>query len=222
MTEWLGRRKHPRYPIVMPVLYGLKGAGPEMTGAGWTRDVGEGGACLELAERLDVSALLRLVLRTDQGRIATEARVIWTGGSPVTGGIVHGVAFAPRMASEQQALRELLLRKRMVWQGVVRIPVRLSVTYQLKGQPRSSNHGHTENASRRGLALRLPLAHPPGTCLEVTLHTSEGPLKVEGAIVRVDPLEAQNPGEPIRHGFHFTEISHAAQMRLGRILAEVR
>lgn len=222
MTEWLGRRKHARYPIVVPVLYGLKSAGPEMTGAGWTRDVGEGGACLELDERLDVSALIRLLSRTDQGLIATEARVIWTSGSPATEGIVHGVAFTPGMASAHQALRELLLRKRMVWQGVVRIPVTLSVTYQLKGQPRSSNQGQTENASRRGLALRLPLAYPPGTCLEVTLHTSDGPLKAEGTIVRVDPLEAQIAGEPIRHGFHFTDINHAAQMRLGRILAEAR
>jgi len=222
VTDWLGRRKGARYPIVVPILYGLKDAGSDLTGAGWTRDLGEGGACLELDERLDVSAFIHLVLRTDQGRIATEARVIWVGGTPQTAGVLHGVAFVQGPSAQHRGLRELLLRKRMVWQAVVRIPVELSVTYQLKGQPRSLNQGHTENVSRRGLSLRLPLTYAPGTSLEVTLNTPRGPLKAEGTIVRVEPVDAQTPGERIRHGFHFTDITHAAQMALGRILAEAR
>jgi hypothetical protein len=62
--------------------------------------------------------------------------------------------------------------------------------------------------------------YSPGTSLEVSLHTPHGRLTAEGMIVRVEPLEAQTPGEPIRHGFHFTDISHATQMTLGRVLAE--
>jgi hypothetical protein len=134
--------------------------------------------------------------------------------------VLHGVAFTRLERDPHQALRELLLRKRMVWQAVVRIPLELPVTYQLKGRPRSLHQGRTENVSRRGLALRLPVICPPGTSLEVTLHTPHGPLTVEGKVVRVEPLEAQTPGEAIRHGFHFGDISHTTEMLLGRVLAE--
>jgi len=222
VTEWLGRRKHSRYPIVVPLLYGLEGSDSVMAGAGWTRDLSEGGACLELLERLKDSAPIRLLFRTDQGSIATEGQVIWAEGPLHTGGILHGVTFAPVVSALQQAVRVLVFRKRMVWQAVVRIPLELSVTYQLKGQPRSLHQGQTENVSRRGLLLRLPLVYTPGTSLEVTLHTPHGHLTAEGMIVRVEPLEAQTPGEPIRHGFHFMDISHATQMTLGRVLAEAR
>jgi hypothetical protein len=222
MTDWLGRRKYARYPIVIPALYGLKGAEPVMAGAGWTRDLSEGGACLELPDRLEVSALIHLFLRTDQGGISIEGQVIWAEGPLPTGGILHGVAFTQMVSGHHQAMRDLLLRKRMVWQAVVRIPLELPVTYQLKSQPRSLHQGQTENVSRRGLSLRLPLVYSPGTSLEVALHTPHGHLTAEGMIVRVEPLEAQTLGEPIRHGFHFTDISHAAQMALGRVLAEAR
>jgi hypothetical protein len=222
MTDWLGRRKYARYPIVTPALYGLKGAEPVMAGAGWTRDLSEGGACLELPDRLEVSALIHLFLRTDQGGISIEGQVIWAEGPLQTGGVLHGVAFAQMVSGQHQAVRDLLFRKRMVWQAVVRIPLELPVTYQLKSQPRSLHQGQTENVSRRGLLLRLPLVYSPGTSLEVALHTPHGHLTAEGMIVRVEPLEAQTLGEPIRHGFHFTDISHAAQMALGRVLAEAR
>jgi hypothetical protein len=222
MADWLGRRKYARYPIVIPALYGLNGADPVMAGAGWTRDLSEGGVCLELPDRLEVSARLQLFLRTDQGGISIEGQVIWAEGPLQTGGVLHGVVFAQLISGQQRAVQDLLLRKKMVWQAVVRIPLELPVTYQLKSQPRSLHQGQTENISRRGLLLRLPLAYSPGTSLEVALHTPHGHLTAEGMIVRVEPLSAQTPGEPIRHGFHFTDISHATQMALGRVLAEAR
>lgn len=222
MTDWLVRRKCSRYPIVVPVLYGVKAAEPLMSGAGWTRDLSQAGTGLELPERLEVSGLIRLFLRTDQGGIATEGQVIWAGESSRTQGIFHGVSFTQLASAQDQTLRDLLLRKRMVWQAVVRIPLRLPVTYQLKGQPGSLNQGQTENISRRGLLLRLPLFYPPGTSLDVTLQSPHGPLNAEGTIVRVEPLDAQTPGEPIRHGFHFTDISQATRMTLARVLAETR
>jgi hypothetical protein len=133
---------------------------------------------------------------------------------------IHGVAFTHAAPDQGQAVRDLLIRKRMAWQGIVRIPLDIPVSCQPKGQPRSLHHGRTENISRRGLSLRLPLVVPPGNLLEVTLHTAHGPLTAEGRIVRVEPLEAQIPGEPIRHGFHFTEINGSTGMTLARVLAE--
>lgn len=220
MIDWLGRRKHARYPIVVPILYGFERSDSVMASAGWTRDLGEGGACLELPERLEVSGIIRLFLRTDQEGIAAQGQVMWTEGPLQTGGILHGVSFTGMASAQHQAVQELLLRRRVVWRAVVRIPVELPVIYQLKGQPRSLHQGRTENVSRRGLLLRLPLVYSPGTSLEVNLHTPHGHLPAEGMIVRVQPLEAQMPGEAIRHGFHFTDISHATQITLGRVLAE--
>ena len=222
MVDWLGRRKQARYPIVVPILYGPERSDLVVANAGWTRDLSEGGACVELSERLQASVLIRLLLRTDQGSIATQGQVIWVEGPLPTGGILHGVAFDRMVSTQQQAMREFLLRRRMVWRAVVRIPLELPVIYQLKGQSRSLHQGQTENVSRRGLLLRLPLVYSPGTLLEVTLHTPHGHLGAEGTIVRVEPLEAQIPGKPIRHGFHFTNISHETQTTLGRVLAEAR
>jgi hypothetical protein len=51
--------------------------------------------------------------------------------------------------------------------------------------------------------LRLPEVFPPEKVLELTLHTSYGPLAAEGAVVWVDPEERRIPGEPIRHGMRF-------------------
>lgn len=220
MPDWLGRRKSPRYPIVVPVLYTLEGREPAAAGAGWTRDLGEGGAGLELAERLDPTTPLRVLLRTDRGSITTDARVVWARPEPTTEAILHGVSFTGPVPDGHRPLRELFLRKGMVWRAVVRIPVDLSVTCQLKGQPRTLHRGRTENVSRRGLSLRLPLVILPSTLLEIILHTPHGPLKAEGTIVRVEPLEAQRPGEPIRHGFQFSDICLAASVTLGRVLAE--
>jgi len=222
VTDWLGQRKHPRYPIVAPVLYGLEGSDSVVTVGGWTRDLSEGGACLELPDRVEVSALIRVFLRMDQGGYSTEGRVIWAERPPQTEGGFYGVAISQMVSAQHEVLRAFLSRKRMVWQAVVRIPLDCTVTYQVKGQPRSPRQGHTENVSRRGLLLRLPSMHASGTSLEVVLHTPHGHLVAGGTVVRVDPREAQTPREPIRHGFQFTDISHATQMTLGRVLAEAR
>ena len=220
MTDWLGRRKHARYPIVVPMLYAFECSDSVTTNAGWTRDLSEGGACFELAERLEASASIRATLRTDQGNIETCGQVIWAEGPLQTGGILHGITFVRMLPAQHQTVQGLLLRRRMVWRAVVRIPVQLPVIYQLKGQPRSFHQGQTENVSRGGLLLRLPRVYPPSTTLEVTLRTARGDLAVEGTIAHVEPLDAQTPGKPIRHGFQFTDVSYATQTTLARVLAE--
>ena len=220
MRDWLGRRAFARYPIVVPVLYATKSPEPVRSGAGWTCNLSEGGACLELSDRIDPSTHLALVLRTDQDRVSMEGRVVWTKQLGPENGTIHGVAFDRTSPDQHQALKDLLRRKGMVWKGVVRIPVDLPVICRPKGQPRSLHQGRTENVSRGGLSLRLYLVVPTGTHLEVTLQTAQGHLPTEGTIVRVEPLEAQIPGEPIRHGFRFTEIRPPAVMALSRVLAE--
>ncbi len=220
MRDWLGRRAFTRYPIVVPNLFTAKDVDPVRSGAGWTCNLSEGGTCLELSEHLDPLTHVSLLLRTDQGRVSIEGQVVWTKQLGPEKGTIHGIAFDRAYSDQQRTLRDLLHRKGMVWRAVVRIPMELPAICHPKGQPRSLHQGRTENISRRGLCLRLHLVIPPETPLEITLTTAYGHLTAEGMIVRVEPLEAQIPGEPIRHGFRFTEIGCPTAMTLGRILAE--
>jgi len=220
MRDWLGRRAFARYPIVVPGLYATENPGPGRSGAGWTCNLSEGGACLELPDPIDPSTHLALVLRTDQDRLSMDGRVVWAKSLGPENGTIHGVAFDRASPDQHQALRNLLHRKGMVWRAVVRVPIEIPVICHPKGQPRSLHQGRTENVSRRGLCLRLHLVIPAETLLQVTLHTAHGHLVAEGMIVRVEPLEAQIPGEPIRHGFRFTEIRPPTVMALSRVLAE--
>jgi hypothetical protein len=220
MRDWLGRRAFARYPIVVPILYATNRIDPVRSGAGWTCNLSEGGACLELPDPIDPSTHLALVLRTDHDRVSMEGRVVWTKSLGPENGTIHGVAFDRASSGQHQALKDLLHRKGMVWRAVVRVPIEIPVICHPKGQPRSLHQGRTENVSRRGLCLRLHLVIPAETLLEVTLHTAHGHIVVEGMIVRVEPLEAQIPGQPIRHGFRFTEIRTPAVMALSRVLAE--
>jgi c-di-GMP-binding flagellar brake protein YcgR len=220
MTNWLGRRKYPRYPIVLPVRHEILAPDRPVVGAGWTKDLSEGGACLELSDQFEKSTVLHLSLRTDVGRISLEATVAWTGQPADTGALLHGVTFHPPSTRDREALQNLLIRKRMLWRATVRVRVDLPLTCLAKGQSKSPFHGRTENVSRGGLYLRLPIRCATGTALEVVLRTPAGPISAEGTVVRVEPLDAQILGAPIGHGLQFTQISASAQMELSRVLAD--
>jgi len=220
MTNWLGRRKCPRYPIVVPVRHEIAAADGPRPGAGWTRDLSEAGACLELSERFEPATVLGLSLRGDLGRILLEAAVAWIGEAREPGTTLHGITFRPLSTRGRELLHALLVRKRMVWQGMVRVPMDLPVTCLTRGQSRPPFQGRTENISRGGLLLRLPVTCAVGTPLEVMLRTAVGPLGAEGTVVRVEPRDAQVPGTPIRHGFQFTSISAKTQMGLSQVLTD--
>jgi len=220
MTNWLGGRKYARYPIVLPVRHETLAPDRPVLGAGWTRDLSEGGACLELLDQFEKSTVQRLSLRTDVGRISLEAVVVWRGHPDEAGAILHGVTFRPPPTRDRETLQDLLIRKRMLWRATVRVRVDLPVTCQATSQSKPPFHGRTENVSRGGLYLRLPIRCAPGTTIEVVLRTPVGPIRAEGTVVRVEPLDAQILGAPIGHGVQFTSISTSAQMELSRVLAD--
>jgi hypothetical protein len=220
MMNWLGRRKFPRYPIVLPVRHEVAGSDRPRPGSGWTRDLSEAGGCLELLEGFEPATVLGLSLRGDLARISLEATVAWTCPARDPGTILHGVSFRPLPVRAREMLHGLLIRKRMVWQGVIRVPLELPVTCLMPGQVKPPLHGRTENASRGGLLLRLPILCGAGTPLAVTMRTPQGSLGAEGTVVRVEPRDSQVPGILIGHGFQFTRISAADQMALSRILAD--
>ncbi len=218
MPEGSVPQQFHRYPLVLPLQHRRPGS-PGPAGVGWTRDLSEGGACLELADRLQRQRALQLRLRTAQGAIEAEARVIWQQELPAAGQLLHhGVLFTQLAPTQRQGLRDLLLAQRQEHRGGLRLPVALGVTCHVRGGP--PLRGQTGNLSRTGLLLRLAQALPPGTAVALTLHAPRGPIPATGEVVWVDPGYRQSFGDPVRHGVHFTTLGGPTALSLARLLVE--
>ncbi len=204
MPDGTVQRRFPRYPIQLPFVYTVRAGASPTGGAGWTRTLSEGGASLEMPERLRPQTPLGLRLSTDRGTLEVEARVIWLGKPvPAGGGLIHGVSFTRIGPADLQTLRDLFRPLVLTRQAGLRLPLDLPVTCQMADPAAQPLQGRTQNGSRGGLRLRLPQLLVPGTPLVVTLHAPGGPLTVEGAIAWVEPPEMWTPGESIGHGFQF-------------------
>jgi hypothetical protein len=109
MAEQVEKRQFPRFPIKLPVLYTRRSPAPAKQGTGWTHDLSEVGACLELTDRLEASSTLQLVFQTDQASLNLNGVVIWAAVIRQKGdGILHGVAFPEITLDQRQTLREFL------------------------------------------------------------------------------------------------------------------
>jgi hypothetical protein len=215
------RRQFRRYPIQLPLLHTVRAASGAGTGVGWTHHLSEGGADVELPNPLPTDLPLRVRLRTDRGPIEAEAVVVWTKERLVPGGgTPHGVAFTHIALDQLKALRGLLISTGLFRPAGVRLPFELAVTCQLKGQSGPPFPAQTRDISRGGALLRLPQVVPPGTTLELTLHTRGESLTAEGSIIWVAPPEGRTPGEPILHGLRFTPLGWSGLVALASALAE--
>lgn len=218
MLQTLMLQRPPRYPMRLPFLHKPQAPAPVRAGVGWTRDLSEGGACVELAETLLPQMPLRIRLQTDQGPIEAEAQVVWTGEfRSGRGGVLHGIAFTHLAPTQLQALAGLLLFKGDMREAGVRMPLDLPVTCLPKG-PAATFQGRTGDVSRGGLMLRLPESLPPRTELEVILHTSTGPLKAEGVIAWAGSPEGREPDALIPLGLRFTSLNWSSSLALGLLL----
>jgi c-di-GMP-binding flagellar brake protein YcgR len=222
MAEFAVQRRYPRFPIKLPVLYKVLAPKPSKPGVGWTRDLSEGGICLEVPERLGPSMLLSVLLRSDLGGLELTAKVVWVGGpASAQGGIAHGLSFERVGPNQQEAIRRLLMQHKVqLRQEGVRVPLEISIKCQVKGGGGSMLEGRTGDISRGGMLLHLPVPLSPPTGLRVSIPTARGTVEAEGEIAWVEPPEGRAPGQPIRHGFRFTEISWPNQLTLGLLLAE--
>jgi len=220
MSKEPTERRFPRYTIVLPVLYTRDASRSAVPEVGWTSNVSEGGACLELAERFDPSTILNLSLRTHEADIEVKAEIVWAAEPSTTdAGILHGVAFNLLEPDQRQALRHLIRTEGQGRNAGVRMPVELTVLYWRVKDSDPPRQGRTGDISRAGMLLCLPEAFPAGTELEVMLQTSQGPLMAQGTIVWVKKEEDRTPGGLIRHGFRFTNIGWSSELALGQLLA---
>jgi hypothetical protein len=221
MPEESSRRQFPRYLIQLPILHKAMVPGSTRAGVGWTRNLSQGGACVELAERFRPQMFLHLFLRTDRGPIEVEGRVAWIAErGQAGGGILHGVAFTQVSPDQAAALHHLIRSQGEARHAGVRLPMELAVTCQPKDQGVPALQGMTADISRGGLMLLLPRALPAGSKLDITLHTSNGPLTLEGAVVWVEEAGGGMVGRPVRHGFQFIPLGWSTLLSLGLCLAE--
>jgi hypothetical protein len=189
---------------------------------GWTRNLSEGGACLEVAGAFSPETPLRLRLQTERGAIEADAEVVWVGPpDPASGVGPHGVAFTQVATDQLQALRELLVSRGEARHAGTRVPLDLVVTCQLLGQESGVTlEGRTGDLGRGGMMLRLPRALPVETRLRVTLHAPAELLTLEGKIVWVRPPDRREAWEMIGHGLRFSGLDESLSKSLGFLLAE--
>jgi PilZ domain-containing protein len=220
MPDVLIERRFPRYAIQVPLLHKTGAPQKNPLGIAWTRNLSEGGACVELARSLEPQMQLVLRLQTDRGPIAAGANVVWVGDPDRPGGSVpHGVAFTLLASDQHQALRSLVARGKDQQRADVRLSFEVSVACHHVGPPpRPPIEGLTGDISRGGLLLLLPLLLPSGTLLELGLQTVRGELGAKGEIAWAESPTGQPLGPPFRHGFRFTAIGWSTLLNLGILL----
>jgi hypothetical protein len=109
MPEIPEKRHLSRQAVRIPFLYRLKTPIAVTAGAGWTHNISEDGACLELPERLEESSAFPILFQTDHGSLSVGAKVIWVSKIRERGeGIIHGVDFPGLSDEKRQALRTLI------------------------------------------------------------------------------------------------------------------
>ncbi len=222
MPEDSTQRRLPRYQIQLPLLYKLSSPTSKF-GVGWTRNLSEGGALVELDDRVPPDTTLQLSLRTDSGSIEIEARVTWAEVTRQFGrDVLHNLAFANMAPDQLKILRDLLLPLSMVPHAGGRLPLDVPVTCRHKGRPGSAVKGRTGDVDRGGLLLYLTHRIAPGTLLAVTLHTTKGTVVVDGEIVWAASRDGKKAGELSEHGLRFTSPSWTISLALGLLLTEPR
>lgn len=220
MTGWALQRRYPRYLVHLPFLYRANLPGSKAFEMGWTFDLSEQGACVELAQRFPPATSMRLNLQTDRRTIEVDAEVAWAGTPALPGGILHGVILNHIAPEHRQALRDLLPATGPVATTGLRLHLDLPITCHLNGQGAPCFEGRTGDVSREGLLIFLPVALAQDTELEITLHTSAEPLRMPGKIVWARSAETAAPGEPIAHGFRFTSLRWCTPLILATLLGK--
>jgi hypothetical protein len=217
------RRHLRRYPIQLPFLLQQKSPKLSTHQVGWTSNLGHGGACVDLPERLSPRTSLRVRLRSEQGALEVEAKVTWVGQPRRWngGGVPHGLAFTLIPPDQCQGLSILLVSAGLVRPAGLRLPCEVPTTCQFKHEAGPPLQGRTRDISRGGLLLRLPRVLPPETVLDLTLQTPQGLLTAEGSTVWVAPPEGRTPGGPVRHGLRFTNVGWSTTLLLARLLVEL-
>ncbi len=219
MVQGIDKRRFARYDVRLPVLYKRLGSDRGKAGIGWTRNLSLGGVGLDLDERLAAKMVLEVLFQTDHGPIEVEAEVVWAASTPgLDGGIGHGLEFTELGPRQTQSMERLLTELQRTPRSGHRLALDIPVAVIPRDRPREVIAGRAGNASRGGALLLLPQALSSGALVTVRLQTSRQPLRLDAAVVWVDPPEKRQPGEAIRHGVQFVSLDWATSLALGLLL----
>jgi hypothetical protein len=219
MVQGIDKRRFERYDVRLPVLYKRLGTSHGKAGVGWTRNLSLGGVGLDLDERLDAKTVLGVLFQTDRGAIEVEAEVVWAASAPaLDGGVGHGLEFRELGPRQLQAMERLLTELQPTARSGHRLALDIPVSVARRDRPGEVITGRTGNASRGGALLLLPQTLDAGTLVTVRLQTSRDPLRLDAAVVWVDPPEKRRPSEAIRHGVQFVSLDWSTSLALGLLL----
>jgi hypothetical protein len=199
-------RRSVRYQILLPVLFQATpmGALAPIEGSGWTRNLSETGACLELSEPLTLRAALRVTLLDEGGSVVLEAAVAWVGHPRLpAGGTLHGVVFGPLTLHQRLVLQTLCRRHAGLRAEAMRLPAALPVLCHPLGAVSPPLRGWTGDLGREGCLLLLPERLPVGTLLALSLTTPRGDVPAEATVVWVEPALSALLRTFTRHGVRF-------------------
>lgn len=222
MSQWITERRFSRCTIHLPLAHKAGTSPGRRIDVGWTRNLSEGGACVELADDLQTQMPVQMRLQTTRGPIQVGGQVVWVGDAARSGGgVPHGVTLTQVFPDQRRAIRTLISRRVVGGVAQVRLPFQVPVTCRRRaphtGRPLE---GQTGDVSRGGLLLLLPEVLQVGAELELTLHTPAGPLTVAGEIAWVESPGGQLLGAPFRHGFRFQSLAWPTALALGWLLTE--
>lgn len=208
----------PRYQVVVPAVFTAQLPRGPHAGSGWTRDLSETGACLELRERVPPGTHLTVVLELAAACAAMEARVVWSQTDGGDGPVLHGIVFAPGPNDPPPALASLLERLRQEPAATARVPAALPVRcVRLDGAERAVQ-GWTSDIGHGGCCLLLPDTLPVGTPVDVVLSAPRGELTARGTVMW--STAASGGRQLCGHGVRFTQPAAGKDVLLALMLED--
>jgi hypothetical protein len=201
MRDRSARPHHARYDVQLPVSYRPTAPARTGVGVGWTRDLSEGGARLELLGALPAGTALTLTLQTYRGAITARAEVVWVGTPGAEGRTLHGVEYTALRAEAQAALRAILRLRSATAGALLRRPLDVPFVCTPTGPPGRPLEGRTGDIGQQGLLVHLPEPLPVGTDVTLALRGPAGRrVEVQGRVAWVEPAPAGAPPAAIHHG----------------------
>jgi len=215
MPEHDPPRAFLRYLVQLPLYYQRGRSSRQRVGVGWTRNLSEGGACIELAEPFEVSAEIQLGLQTYLGGVRLQCQVVWRDMAAASGRVLHGVKFLDLSAGCRLVLQQMLRVSSTQPHSLLRRPWEVPLVCTVRGSRGLSCDGRTGNIGPHGLLAHLPEDLPAGT--DVDLHCGspqDGPVQLEGRVAWAEAREEGVPRGTTRHGIWIPNFPDALFQRL--------
>ena len=215
MPEHDPPRAFVRYLVQLPLYYQRGRSSRQGVGVGWTRNLSEGGACIELAEPFDVSAQIQLGLQTYLGGVKLQCQVVWRDMAAASGRVLHGVQFLDLSAGCRLVLQQMLRVSSAQPHSLLRRAWEVPLVCTVQGSPGRSCDGRTGNIGQHGLLAHLPEDLPVGTSVDLRCEPpDDGPVILEGRVAWAEARDGSTRRATTQHGIWVPQFPEALFQRL--------